>query len=672
MSKQVRGRIRGVLAVLVLGFVGADGAAGEVKVVEGVHFAPPRPEIPDRLMQPARAWLEQADEETVTEPLPVEDFVPLALYGGGWGDATWASTFERVKKYGGNCYYLNGSQTLRPPSTLRSNTEEGLELMCRLAEAAGVRLYYQNQESPLHWPIRETMGPPREQVYEHVSEWVARVLPRFASDPQLRAGLLAWGVTEEIDEPTARDPLLHRLREEMQELDPYHPPLILVMPHTPKVQQALYETWGHIPVTLTDHYLNHRGLPWNPVGFNIQRLQMWSKMAREHDSEFWLMSACFAMMSDLDPEVEEGYRGQAPEEVSRALWTGLAAGATGFILFIESDNGDGWGRACFTRFDWQPTEEFMAASRFFVRARRLAPLIGGWTWTGEMQVVDGVAVGAFEHPEYEGQFVVLANIDPFTPAVFTPQSHLYELEGFTPVRRPIELLGGEGAVLFRGTRTVLGKLEEKLGPGVWPLRETAVAPESIQRWETGASDESPVNIQTQGALAFGGKGALPVIHRPDVPDWGGELVPWSEDVNVPSRVYYPPYPGTGGEAALHLQWDLSGLADAEVDRAVLRLKLAEPVGGGRLAVYPVVEDGIGFNGQTEYMPRWEHRFGFRSAEEDVNAQVTGIVRQWVEGELPNRGLILVYEGFPTDRRSVALEARPRLEIRHTAAPASGG
>jgi hypothetical protein len=49
---------------------------------------------------------------------------------------------------------------------------------------------------------------------------VQNVLPEFASDPVLRATMLAWAPVEEIDEETTRLPLLKKFHEKMQLLDP--------------------------------------------------------------------------------------------------------------------------------------------------------------------------------------------------------------------------------------------------------------------------------------------------------------------------------------------------------------------------------------------------------------------------------------------------------------------
>jgi hypothetical protein len=112
-----------------------------------------------------------------------------------------------------------------------------------------------------------------------------------------------------------------------------------------------------------------------------------------------------------------------------------------------------------------------------------------------------------------------------------------------------------------------------------------------------------------------------------------------------------------------LKWKLNDLAGCEVERAVLSLKLAGEISGGRLGVYPLVKKGIGTAGVLEYMPRWEERttYGLRPGE-DLVIEITGILSEWTSGDLANRGLVLAYEGFPGEDREVALEGIPNLTV----------
>jgi len=650
-----------VLAVGVL--LACTGVSGEEKTVDGVRLRWGISEIPERVTSFRSPLAGRPAERYGAIPAP--EFVPLGAYGGDFGDATWDYRLSDITSRYGNSYYVNGSHQPYPPGTLVPRTAEGLKALCRRAARLGVRIYYQDQSSPLSWPTRITHGPPREQVYRRASAWVKEVVPQFASDPELRAGLLAWGITEEIDAETAREPLLKKLKEQIERADPYHPPLVLIMPHTSGVQDALFESWGRIPIVVTDHYLNHRGLNRRGIsGFNLRRLKLWSDLARQEDSRFWLVVACFSMFNDLDPSVKEGHRILAPQEVRMSLWTGLVHGASGFWLFHQYDN-DGTGRACLTRFDWQPTEEYVAASRFFRRVRRLSPLVGEWKMTGEVTLEDGVAAGRFRHPDYKGTFIVLVNPGAWKSVSYRCEGTLYELEGFTPVRGELELAGGEGVVLFEGGASELDALKVLLGPGLHPVLKEKLNAERAQVWKT--NEESDGFAQKRdvrdGPIGFGGKGAMPVIYRSNLPGWKGKLLDWGEGVKVPARVYYPPRPGAG-ETVFYLKWDLAELAGCEVDRAVLKLGLASAVPGGRLGVYPVVDEGPGTGGVIEYMPRWEDNTLGLKAGQELEVEITGIVGEWASGELANRGLLLVYEGFPSPCRQLTVETEPALEVQY--------
>jgi hypothetical protein len=116
---------------------------------------------------------------------------------------------------------------------------------------------------------------------------------------------------------------------------------------------------------------------------------------------------------------------------------------------------------------------------------------------------------------------------------------------------------------------------------------------------------------------------------------------------------------------LYLKWDLGDLAGCEVERAVIKLRLADGVSGGRLGAYPIVAKGLGAAGVMEYMPRWEERTTYGLGPGDTLAvEVTGIASEWAKGELVNRGLALVYEGFPGEQRQVAVRGTPELHVEH--------
>lgn len=654
-----------VLLALSIVFITVGLASAEIKekVVDGVHLRWGIPEIPDSVMSYRSS--ETARPKDHYEFIPAEEYVPLGVYLGDWGDATWDFTLKQIRQFGGNFYYVNGGHGPLPGIKLLSRSKAGLKELTRRAARLGVRIYYQDQSSSLHWPNNIKTGPPREKVYMRVKQWADDILPRFATDPELRAGMLVWGPTEEIDEATARDKQLKKLRDYMQELDPYHPCVVLVMPHTAGVQQALFETWEDIPIAHTDHYLNHRGLNRKTIsGFNLRRLKLWSDMVRQHGAKFWMIVGCFSMRNNPDPSNKSGHRILAPQEVRMSLWTALAYGVSGFSLFHYYDN-DSAGRACLTRFDWKPTEEYVAAGTFFSHIKRFSPLVGKWKRLGEVKVKNNVAVSRFKHPDYSGTFIVAANSDSWESAS-VPMNSVYELEGFTPVKGTLKLSPGAGTILFRGSKDELSKLKQLLGDGAYPVRSEKLMVENFQLWKVDKSgDKFSEKINITGQIRFGGRGAMPVINRSTLPGWKGKLMDWGNGIKVPSCIYYPPYPGKN-ETVLYLKWDASSLAGVRIKRAELRIKLAKPVSRGRLGIYPVVQDGLGLTGQIEYMPRWEDSADqlILSEDNELTMEITGILREWASGKTVNKGLLVVYEGFPGKNRNILLREKPVLVVEY--------
>ena len=66
------------------------------------------------------------------------------------------------------------------------------------------------------------------------------------------------------------------------------------------------------------------------------------------------------------------------------------------------------------------------------------------------------------------------------------------------------------------------------------------------------------------------------------------------------------------------------------------------------------------------MPRWEERarrFVLRG-DNELSAEITGIFNEWLDGKLANRGLLVVYEGFPSSHRQVTLEHEPILRLEY--------
>ena len=647
------------MLLAVLAYPLAAGA--QTAVVDGVHYRWDIPEFPPD------AWENPPSQSAAPYPTDAwDDCVPLGVVHGDFGHLSHTFVFERIRKMGGNAYFISGSHH----NEISAATDLGIEILARTAARMGIRVYFQNQSSSLHWPTRINNPPlpPREGLYNQVSSWATGMLPQFHTDPELRWGLHIWGITEEIDSGTASDIWLKRLRDDMAALDPSHPPVILLRTTDAAVQETMVQTWGveNVALIITDHYNSGRGVPLSQVpSLNLNRLTIWSNLANQYNKKVWLMTSISSHLEDLDPASTAGHRMVTPDEAGMALWTGLAYGFTGFYIWHGYDN-DAAGISALTRFDWKPTESYARAGRIFHRFKRLSPLIAKWSHQGT-STPSNVAVGQFTHPDFQGIFIVIANVRPDQPSTYVPASALVELEGFRTVTDPVTLRGGAGMVLFEGSGAEIDTLKQLLGDGMYPLRKKTLGPSVVQRWhkDTGAGGIVEQNVAVY-PVTFGGKGALPVMPRSNFPFWGGDLLDWGDGVKVPSVVYYAPYPGPDTDTALFLQWPSNELAGLDIDRAILNLDLDNTLPGGRLAVYPVVTSGHGFEGITEYGPRYELRTN-QVGPAGLRFHITGIAREWAEGEMPNLGLLLVYEGFPSINTDVIIGSAPSLEIEHQAA-----
>jgi len=649
------------------------------EVRDGVHVRWGRWEIPPQVYS---FHLPEADEPMPDRPfVRAEDCVPLGVYAGDFGDATWDWIFNDIKEHGGNSFYVNGSYTRPyPPCKIDSRTNKGMMALVRRAARCEVRVYYQNHSSNLHWPNRVGKGPPRQEVFDSLRKVAEQVLPRFASDRELKWGLLCWGITEEIDVPTARDPLLAKLKKEVfNKLDPEHPAVILVMHNPSPVQDALVETWGvdEIPIAITDPYPNHRGVLRRILHkFYLKRVGAWSRWAKDNGSRLWLVLPTFSERNPWPSRVKGGHRISLPQELRMMLWTGLAYGSSGFYLYVYYDYHPA-GRAALTRFDWKPTEEYEVSARFFRTISRLAPLVGRWRLM-ETKLDGDILTGKFAHHDFKGDFLVVANSNPRECKTYhVAKGGMWDLNSFSRLTEKVKIIPGGGLVAFGGPDSELARVRKLLGPPPGRLgKKVGLAPACLQVWEVsrdGKSANARREISTDKPIAFGGKGALPVFDMPMMPGWephvlvrkDAEVLDWGEGVKVPQGVYYPPYPGAGDEV-LFLRWDLSDLAGRYVERAVMNLQMKQPIKGGRLAVYPVVSEGIGWAGITEYMPRWEMDDLDFKAGQQLAVELTGIVGYWLDRTLENRGLLIVHEAFGGETSRAVVGGRITLDVQYLA------
>jgi len=63
------------------------------------------------------------------------------------------------------------------------------------------------------------------------------------------------------------------------------------------------------------------------------------------------------------------------------------------------------------------------------------------------------------------------------------------------------------------------------------------------------------------------------------------------------------------------------------------------------------------------MPRWEDSaVGFRAGDREI--EITGIVNEWLNNQLPNLGILLVYERFPSEYRQVVVKRILELNVEY--------
>lgn len=639
----------------------------------GIHYRWGRDEVPRTI----RNFINpQADIPMAATAYRIpQDTAPTGLYAGEMGSETWDYVLTKLVERYGSSYYVNGG--------VDSATRQGQMDLARCAARLGVRIYYQNQASELYWPNRITIGGDRAAVYEQIETWAAAMLPQFTTDPELKQGLLIWGFCEEIDLETAQEPLLAQCRSEvMKAQDPYHPAQILLMGNTYSIQQELFKQWGtDIPIMATDLYFSHTTvMRASQNSFFISRLAAWQNLALTYHAKLWTVSACFSQ-NNSEPSTEAGgWKMCTPEDINLSMWTGLAYGVTGFYLFLEYSDA-GYGRAALTRFDWQPTEEYAAAQRFFKMIRRLEPIIAYWSPAQATIYSNYLAVGSMQHPDFNGTFKVIANAHQSAALTYTiPDDGVYyELETYSPVSGAFTLEPAKGRILFKGAYAEVRELKNLIGPSLGIFDQNFLSAIQAQLWTTAAADEETVasrNTINSTPISLGGKGGKPWYYSDEeitsLPYWAGELLEWSSGIVIPAGVYYPPRPGAG-ETMLFLQWDLSDYGAAsrgvEVESALISLPLSSALIAGRVGVYPVVgrEDNLLYN-VMEFMPRWEKDQFTLAAGGTLPLEIGGIVQEWIDGSLPNLGVLVVYCGWPGTTNAIEVEAIPQLKLTYRRHP----
>ncbi len=640
-------------------------------VRDGVHYVIGAKEVPERVLKFKGKEILKGREERF---VPARDFVPLGVYGGDWGDALWNYIFADLHRHYCNTFYVNGSYNKPyPPSKFDSRNFDGLKALLYEADKWNIRIYYQNQSSPLRWPSRKAVKCDREQIYNRIAEWLKQHLPEIRDDEVLKRALLVWGPCEELDTETAGDGRLRKLKELSEELDPYHPMVILLMAGPIETLNALYKNMGKLPIILSDPYYIWRPFSWDEMtNWELRVLKQWSDIAYSHNSKFWICNPCMSeglcVRDDKSKYKYSGHRISSPQMIRLGQWLGLANGASGFYEFVHY-----WyhspGRACLTRLDWQPTEEYVAISRFFRKVGRLSRIVAKWKRVA-FEVTLPEVRGVFECPGFKGKFIVLVNADMRKINSFSVEKNCYELEGFTKVGSKIRLMPGDGMILFEGSGSESARLKRMIGEGVYPLLEKCISAKVNEVWRVGVKGDDFANKnRLKLPVTLGGKGGVPKFYITKMPGAKeakiycrlGKILDWGDGVKVPSAVYHPPYPGAG-ENVLFLKWADTELRKIKyLERAYFEIEFAEAFNAGRLAVYPIVDDGLGFARKIEYMPRWEME-GRDYNSTKLIIELTGIVRDWSEGRLANKGIIMVFNYWPDGANSLKVTKISKLHL----------
>ncbi len=664
--------MRMVSVLILLMFSGLVSAIELKEVVkDGIHYVVGAEEVPARVLNFKKTPPKLPTNRSF---IPAKEFVPLGLYGGDWGDAVWNYMFADLRRHYCNTFYVNGSYNKPyPPSKVDSRNFEGLKALLYNADKWGIRIHYQNQSSPLRWPSRKTVRCDRNQIYNRIAEWLNRHLPEIRDDKILKRALLVWGPSEELDTETASDVRLKKLNDLSKQLDSYHPMAILLMANSFKALDALYENIGDLPIILTDPYYPWRPFKWNEmINWELRRLKQWSDIAYAHNSKFWLCGPCFSeglcVCYDKSKYKYAGQRISNPQMIRIGHWLGLANGASGFYLFLNYDYHS-WGRACLTRLDWQPTEEYVAVSRFFRKVQHIRLIVAKWKRV-KLDIALPEVRGVFKHPDFAGEFIVLVNADMRKANSFSIGKGCYELEGFKKVGDKVKLMPGDGVVMFKGSKNEIARLKKLIGLGVWPVVNKAIACKVKQVWRVGKGGKDFTDRDVlKMPVSLGGKGGVPKFYITKMPGDKeakihcrlGKILDWGKGVNVPSEVYHPPYPGAG-ENVIFMEWPSDKFEQIKyLERAYFEIEFDKPFNAGRLAVYPIVEKGLGFARKTEYMPRWEME-GRDYNSKKLIVEITGIVRDWTERKLQNKGIIIVYNYWPDGSDSLKVQKISKLQM----------
>jgi hypothetical protein len=258
-------------------------------------------------------------------------------------------------------------------------------------------------------------------------------------------------------------------------------------------------------------------------------------------------------------------------------------------------------------------------------------------------------------------------------------SNYYELEAFKNVTGSINLAPGKGTVLFKGSVIELEELKKLIqkGAGVYTAKTLSVSEKKL--WQISSGDQEAVsqrNDITNFPISFGGKGGIPWVYSEnqmtELPSYAGEVLTWGTGIKMPAGIIFPPRAGTG-ESMLFLKWDLSSfqsLAD-KVESAVFELQVSSGISGGRLAIYPVIGDSDDLLYDVmEFMPRWEKESLAVSAGGTVRLEIGGMVQEWINGTMDNRGLLIVYYGWPNTTNSFGTNNIGSLNITYYKQPAT--
>ena len=323
--------------------------------------------FPDHVVNHQPEWLKATPPKRAMTP--IRDFFPRGVYGGSYGEQTWAFQLDDLRTHHMNCWWLNGGGV----------KDDDLDTLFTMAEQSGVRIIWADNGDPMCYLLRWSRTTPqwRRGRYEKViAPLIRRRVPRFKD----RWGLLAWVVSEEMP-PYVVDEVQPHVKL-LRQLDTNHPPLLLY--NRPEAARRAVELLEPEVIT-TDVYPLGRDPRCCPdtvakaMALYRRFCRTYAQIARSAGAALWIMPQAFGSHQAWKPgKPWEGWMGgyymPNPTFCTWEAWAAIAEGATGIIYYHYYGGHDHRELTMRTEM-WNETCQLKAIGDAFAEIEKIAPCL---------------------------------------------------------------------------------------------------------------------------------------------------------------------------------------------------------------------------------------------------------------------------------------------------------